>query len=72
VTSVELTDDLAEPRVGQGISEEDQPTEECKDRWAETNQSADRDQRGLTLLRRFGNEAAECERIARDRAGDRL
>ena len=47
MTGVELTDDLAEPRVGQGISEEDQPTEECKDRWAETNQSADREQRGL-------------------------
>ena len=72
MTGVELTDDLAEPRVGQGIGEEDQSTEECKDRWAETSQPADRDQSGLTLLRRFGNEAAERERIARDRAGDRL
>src|SRR4029077_9406563 len=54
------------------VCEEDESAQESKDRWAETNQSADRDQSGLTLLRRLGNKAAERECIARDCAGDRL
>jgi hypothetical protein len=53
VARVQLTNDLPETCVGERIGQKDQGTEECEDRWAQADQSPDREQGGITL---FSNE----------------
>lgn len=42
VPGMELLDDFAEARIGEGVCQEDQRPEKCEDRWTKTNDSTDR------------------------------